>query len=164
MEAARIIRDPLTRRGLLGVAVAGGSGALLAACGDDARTTTQSGGIEGSADDVGVLRRALAVELTMVDAYSRGVLLLRGPLRAAGETFLAQEQEHADTLTKAITQLGGDAVAERLPIDYEKLTGRPQVLALWRRLEELAIATYTDTIPRLSTGALRATIGTISTC
>ena len=28
----------------------------------------------------------------------------------AGETFLAQEQEHADTLTKAITQLGGDAV------------------------------------------------------
>jgi hypothetical protein len=168
MEAARIIRDPLTRRGLLhgaGVAFAGGSGALLAACGgSDDRATTQSGGIEGSADDVGVLERALAVELTMVDAYSRGAVLLRGSMRAAGEAFLAQEQEHADVLTKAVTQLGGDATARRLPIDYATLRGRPQVLELWRRLEALAIATYADTIPKLSTGALRATIGTISTC
>ena len=100
----------------------------------------------------------------MVDAYSRGVALLRGPMRVAGEAFLAHEQEHADTLTKAITQLGGDATPRRLPIDYAAIRGRPQVLELWQRLEELAIATYADTIPKLSTGALRATIGTISTC
>lgn len=168
MDGGRIIRDPLTRRGLLqgaGVALAGGTGAaLLAACGDGDKTTTQSGGIEGGADDAGVLRRALAVELTMVDAYSRGVGLLRGPMREAGEAFLAQEQEHADVLTKAITQLGGDATVKRLPVDYAQLRGRSAVLDLWRRLEDLAIATYAAAIPKLSTGTLRATIGTISTC
>jgi len=168
MDGGRIIRDPLTRRGLLqgaGVALAGGTGAtLLAACGDGDKTTTQSGGIEGMADDAGVLRRALAVELTMVDAYGRGVGLLRGPMREAGKAFLAQEQEHADVLTKAITQLGGDATVKRLPVDYARLRGRSAVLDLWRRLEDLAIATYAAAIPKLSTGTLRATIGTISTC
>ena len=167
MEASRIIRDPLTRRGLLrgaGAALAGGPAAMLAACGDGDKTTTQSGGVEGSADDVGVLRRALAVELTMVDAYSSGAPLLHGPMRDAGQAFLAQEQEHADTLTKAITQLGGDAVVARLEIDYTSLRGTADVLDLWRRLEDLAIATYAATVPLLSTGALRATIGTISTC
>jgi len=168
MDGGRIIRDPLTRRGLLqgaGVALAGGTGAaLLSACGDGDKTTTQSGGIEGRADDAGVLRRALAVELTMVDAYSRGVGLLRGPMREAGEAFLAQEQEHADVLTKAITQLGGDATVKRLPVDYAQLRGRAGVLDLWRRLEDLALATYAAAIPKLSTGTLRATIGTISTC
>jgi hypothetical protein len=168
MDGGRIIRDPLTRRGLLqgaGVALAGGTGvALLAACGDGDKTTTQSGGIEGRADDAGVLRRALAVELTMVDAYSRGTDLLRGPMREAGQAFLAQEQEHADVLTKAITQLGGDVTVKRLPVDYAQLRGSALVLDLWRRLEDLAIATYAAAIPKLSTGTLRATIGTISTC
>ena len=154
---------PAHPAGFLGVAFAGGSGALLAACGDE-QDDDQSGGIEGRADDAGVLRRALAVELTMVDAYSRGVGLLRGSMREAGEAFLAQEQEHADVLTKAITQLGGDASAKRLPVDYAQLRGRPRVLDLWRRLEDLAIATYAAAIPKLSTGTLRATIGTISTC
>ena len=167
MDGGRIIRDPLTRRGLLlgaGAAVAGGSGALLAACGDGDETTIKSGGVEGSADDAEVLRRALAVELTLVDAYAQGRLLLRGPMRVAGDAFLAQEQEHADTVTKAITQLGGNAAVKRLPVDYSNLRGRFDVLDLWRRLEDLAIATYAVTIPKLSSGPLRATIGTISTC
>src|SRR3954447_20607536 len=167
MDGGRIIRDALTRRGLLqsaGGAFAVGTVATLAACGQDGETTIQSGGIAGSADDVGVLRRALAVELTMVDAYASGRLLLHGPMRAAADAYLAHEQEHADTLTKAITQLGGDAAVGRLPVDYSKLRGRPDVLDLWRRLEELAIATYAAALPRLSTGALRATVGTISTC
>ena len=167
MDGGRIIRDPLTRRGLLqgaGFALAGGAGAALAACGDGDNATTQSGGIEGSAGDVGVLRRALAIELTLVDAYTSGAGLLTGPMRDAAEAFLAQEQEHADTLTKAITQLGGDAAVKRLPVDFAQLGGTTAVLDIWRRLEDLAIATYADAIPKLSTGALRATIGTISTC
>ena len=167
MDVGRIIHHGSSRRSFLrgaGFASAGGAATLLAACGDGDETTIQSGGIEGTEDDVQTLNAALGLELTMVDAYTRTVGLLRGPIREAGETFLTHEQEHVDVLTKAITQLGGTTTAKRLPIDYTGISGRPEVLGLWRRLEDLAIATYIDAIPKLSSGALRATVATVATC
>jgi hypothetical protein len=163
MDQSRNIRGGVSRRVLLqgaGAAVGAAAAASIAACGEDGQATTQSGGIEGTASDVGTLRGALAIELTAVTAYERGSPLLSGRRRRACELFLAQEQEHADTLTKAITQLGGGASVGPIPLDYSQLSGAT-FLPLVKNVADAAIAAYIAAIPRLSSGDLRATIATI---
>jgi ferritin-like protein len=153
--------DGVSRRLLLRGAGAAAAGSI-AACGKDDQTTTQSGGIEGTESDVGTLRGALAIELTAITAYERGLPLLAGARRRASELFLAQEQEHADALTKAITQLGGNATAEIIPLDYRRLSG-PRFLDLATRVADAGIGVYLDAVPRLSSGDLRATVATMLT-
>jgi rubrerythrin len=154
-------RDGVSRRLLLQGAGAAAA-ASIAACGKDDQTTTQSGGIEGTESDVGTLRGALAIELTAITTYEHGLPLVGGARRSACEVFLAQEQEHADALTKAITQLGGNATAEIIPLDYRRLSA-PRFLDLATRVADTAIGVYLDAVPRLSSGDLRATVATILT-
>jgi rubrerythrin len=167
MDVSRIMRDAVSRRSFFqgaGVTLAGGSAVFLAACGDDdGDETTTSAGVEGTGGDVGILNSALALELTAIEAYTKGAALLRGPVLAAGKEFLSQEQEHADALTKAINQLGGDVSAQPMKLDFSGLQKQMDVLEFATDLENVAIAAYVDAVPKLSTGDLRATAAQIVT-
>lgn len=105
--------------------------------------------------DAEILNEALARELTMVDAYARGRVLLRGPQREVGRRLRAQEQEYVDALTKAIRGLGGDAEAEPEELDLSRVKGQDAFLALVYELESAALASYIDAASRLYTSAPR---------
>lgn len=167
MDVSQIMRDPVSRRSFLqaaGVTFVGGSAVFLAACGDDSEEKTiTSAGVEGTGGDVGILSSALALELTAIEAYAKGAPLLTGPVRSAAKEFLAHEQEHADALTKAIKQLGGGEPAKPMSLDFSGLRNQGDVLEFATDLENVAIAAYVDAVPKLSTGALRATAAQIVT-
>jgi rubrerythrin len=160
MDLPGIIRDPQTRGDFLraaGMTFAAGSAASLVACGGDDDRITTSAGVEGTSTDIGILAGALARELTAIDAYSRMAGLLSGPLRAVGEAFLAHEQEHANVLTKAIKQLGGEATTDPIALDFGAVRSERDGLELASDLEQVAIATYLEAVPKLSTANLRTT-------
>jgi rubrerythrin len=167
MDVSQIMRDPVSRRSFFqgaGVTFVGGSAVFITACGDeDDDGTTTSAGVEGTGGDVGILESALALELTAIEAYSNGAALLKGPMVAAGEQFLAHEQEHADALSKAIKQLGGTANVKAMKLDFSGLKNQVDVLEFATNLENVAIAAYVDAMPKLSTGDLRATAAQIVT-
>jgi hypothetical protein len=127
---------------------------LIAAsgCGDSGRGA-ETDPEKGS--DAEILNEALARELTIVDAYTRGLTLLHGPQRAVGRQLRAQEQEYADALTRAIRGLGGDTEAEPEELDLAGVKDRASFLALAYELESAALAFYVDAAPRLYTAAPR---------
>lgn len=164
MDVSRIIRDPVTRRRFFeasGVTFVGGSAVFLAACDDDDGDEAAGGG--GAETDVNVLNGAIQLENTAIEAYTKGAPLLKGAVLAAGKEFLAQEQEHADGLAKAVTQLGGKPTKQRMELDFSGLKTQKDVLEFANNLENVAIAAYVDAIPKLSTGDLRATAAEIVT-
>lgn len=108
------------------------------------------------ASDADILNAALGRELTAADAYRRGLPLLKGPLRAVGREFRAQDQEYADALTKAIRGLGGETDAVKEEVDFSGVRGQAAFLALAYQLESAALASYLGTVPRLNTSAPRA--------
>jgi hypothetical protein len=125
---------------------------IASGCGDSGRGA-ETDPEKGS--DAEILGEALARELTMLDAYTRGRPFLRGPQRAVGRRLRAQEQEYVDALTKAIRGLGGDAEAEPEELDLAEIKDRAAVLALLYELESAALAFYIDAAPRLYTSAPR---------
>jgi hypothetical protein len=106
-------------------------------------------------DDAAVLNAALARELTVLDAYTRGLRLLSGPERAVGRQLRAQEQEYVDALTKAIRGLGGETEAEAETLDFSRVDDQASFLTLAYGLESAALASYVDAAPRLFTAAPR---------
>lgn len=125
--------------------VAGGCGSS----GRGAETDPEKG------SDAEVLNEALARELTMLDAYTRGRTLLRGPRRPVGRQLRAQEQEYADALTKGIRGLGGDTEAEPEELDLTRVKDQAAFLGLAYELESAALAFYIEVAPRLYTAAPR---------
>jgi Ferritin-like domain len=127
------------------LAVAGG-------CGDSghgAETDPEKG------SDAAILNEALGREQTILDAYTNGLPLLRGPERAVGRSLRAQEQEYADALTKAIRGLGGDVEAEAEELDLARVKDQAAFLALAYELESAALAFYVEVAPRIYTSAPR---------
>lgn len=117
--------------------------------GQGAKTDPEKG------SDAELLNAALARELTALDAYTRGLPLLKGSLAAVGREFRAHEQEYANAITKAIRGLGGETEAEREELDFSEVASRADFLALVYELENAALATYLDAAPRLFTEAPR---------
>ncbi len=105
--------------------------------------------------DVELLNAALARELTALDAYTQGQLLLRGSMRAIGRQLRAQEQEYVDALTKTIRGLGGVVEVEPEELDFSRVENQAGFLALVYELESAALASYIDIAPRLFTAAPR---------
>lgn len=105
--------------------------------------------------DATILNAALSQELTAVEAYTRGMPLLRGRLRGVGREFRAQEQEYVDALTKAIRGVGGETDAEAGEIDFSGIENRAEFLTLAYELESAALASALDATPRLNTPAPR---------
>lgn len=105
--------------------------------------------------DAEILNVSLARELTLLTAYTQGRTLLRGPLRAVGREFRAQQQEYADAIGKAIRGLGGRTEAEPEELDLNTLRGQSELLTLAYELERAALAAYLEAAPRLYTSAPR---------
>lgn len=131
-------------------------GALAVGCGEEDRAS------EGEkAADVEILNAALARELTIASAYSRGERLLRGPYRAVGRELRAQALEHADALTKAVRGLGGRTEAEQEELDFAGVARQADFLTLVYGLENAALAGYLEAAPRLVTEAPRTLAASI---
>jgi rubrerythrin len=160
-DAARIIGDPLSRRGFLtgaGLALGAGSAAFLAACGGGEGTGTGS----DPERDIAILNHALTLELTAIAAYRRASEPLDGEALATFEAFLTQEQEHANALTKAIKRRGGTAAADPVRLSYPELGSRHGALAFAADVENVLIAAYLAAVQRLSASHLRAIAGEIA--
>lgn len=126
---------------------------LAAGCGKSghgARTDPEK------ASDAAILNAALSQELTAIDAYTRGLPLLRGRFRAVGREFRAQEQEYADALTKAIRGVGGETEAEAAEVEMSAVNSEDAFLAVAYELESAALASDLDATPRLYTPAPRS--------
>jgi bacterioferritin (cytochrome b1) len=147
-----------------GLTTAGASAALATACGGGGGSGSPGGGGSGE-DDVILLNHALDLEYTAVAAYTAGAELLRGSLLTLGRQFRDQEREHAQGLAKAIQGLGGTPQRPKSASEYERgfprLRDRSDVLTFAIDLENKAVASYMDTIPKLSSGQLRQTAAAI---
>jgi rubrerythrin len=161
MDVSRIIRDRVSRRRFFeasGVTFVGGSAVFLGACGDDEEEA--DGGPES---DVRILNGAIQLENTAIVAYTKGAALLNGAVLAAAKQFRDQEIEHADGLAKAVQQLGGKPTKQTMQLDFSGLKSQKDVLELATSVENVAIATYVEAIPKLSTPELRAVAAQILT-
>lgn len=117
----------------------------------------RSGHVAGSdsdkAADVEVLNAALAQELTTLDAYRRGLPLLRGRALAIGRQLRGQDQAHVDALTKAIRGLGGETDAEASELEEPGPRSQAEALALVYEEENAALAQTSDAPAHLQTSA-----------
>jgi Ferritin-like domain len=105
--------------------------------------------------DAAILNGALARELTLLGAYTRGRVLLQGPRQALGRQLRAQEQEYVDALTKAIRGLGGDTEAEPEELNLSRAKSRKASLLLLYEQEGAALASYVGAAPHLYSSAPR---------
>jgi bacterioferritin (cytochrome b1) len=167
MDIEGFPRDPLSRRRFMsasGVSLAGGSAALLAACGDDTKSPgVQTGPDESDQADVEILNSVLDLELMAVAAYKASAALLTGDVLQVGKAFLEQEQEHADGLAQAIKDAGGTPNRAKASYDFPKLSSQNGALKFAADLENTVIAAYIDALPKLSQRDLRATAAAIVT-
>jgi hypothetical protein len=125
---------------------------VASGCGDSghgAETDPEKG------SDAEILNEGASRELTLVEAYTRGNGLLRGPERVLGRQLRAQEQEYVDALTKAIRGLGGDVDAEAEELDFKQMKDQAAFLALAGELESAALDFYVDQAAQLYTAAPR---------
>jgi ferritin-like protein len=97
--------------------------------------------------DIDVLNYALSLEQFEAALYKVliGTNILSGVEQGYLTTFGAQEQQHVDTLTGVIKQLGGTPVA--MPAAYNlaaagPITNRGQLLAVVQTVEDLGAAAY----------------------
>jgi rubrerythrin len=158
VEVDRLLRDPLSRRRFFhasGVAVSGGSVAFLAACGGSTK--------KEPAADLDILNSAIDLEHMAVAAYTAGAPLLKGETLTLARQFLGHEKEHADALSQVVLQGGGRPHKPKSRYDFARFGTARDVLRLVVMIENVAIAAYVDALPKLSSGALRATAASIMT-
>jgi hypothetical protein len=148
-----------SRRGLLAGAIGTGA-AVLAGCGAHSLRSQVKGGAKVAPADVDVLNRLLELEYYAIAVYTAGIPYLRRPARKAAKQFLGQEVTHASTLAGLVKQAGGKAVSPNPSYDV----GRPretEILTLLHRLEGHQLDAYTQLLPSLTAGKLRATASAI---
>ena len=120
-----------------------------------------------SGGDLPILERAIALERVSVIAYDELIArrLRSGALLRVARRFRAHEQQHADALTTALTDLGGrpppppkgaadvDEVVEGL----RDVRSRADVVSFAIELETAAVAAYHDAAAKLVEGKLLQT-------
>jgi len=129
-----------------GLVLSGAAVALLV--GNEALAKT---GGKATADDVRILNTALGAELEAIAAYQVGAEsgLLQKPVLDLAVTFQGHHKEHAATLSKTITTLGGKPVAakEKYTFPTDKLKSQEDVLRFAASLEKGAVSAYLGAIP-----------------
>lgn len=160
-----LLRDPLSRRRLFAFAGASASAVLVAGCADDTKNpNVKTGPDESDTADVELLNSMLDLELETVAAYKVAAGKLSGSALQAVKGFLEQEQEHADTLNRAIRDLKGVPNREKSSYDFRSLRSQRDTLRFAVDFESNAIAAYVDVLPKLSQGEIRSTVSGILTC
>jgi rubrerythrin len=127
------------------------------------------GGSEDSAPEVDKAFDAEAVnvsvgeELTLVDAFTAGLPLVRRPqVRALVRQFRAQEQEHLDGLGKLLRGLGGELEGEAAELDLSEAKTERDFLLLAYDLTSSALTNYLEAVPHLTTPAPQAMSASIA--
>jgi rubrerythrin len=145
----------LRRRGLLrasGVTVLSASAvALMAGC--EKMAVAQGAG--NTANDVGILNTALALENEAISAYQLGAQsgLLQKPVLEVAVLFQTHHKEHRDALIATIRKLGGTPITAKSDAEVAQalnasmLKTQTDVLRLAQRLEKGAANAYIGVIP-----------------
>ncbi|MEA2198243.1 MAG: hypothetical protein QOJ25_2294 [Solirubrobacteraceae bacterium] len=154
---------PASRRAFLrlsGASLAGGSGALLTACGGGSGAKRKLvAGSEPAAvrrADISIMNGVLDLEHTAIAAYTAGIPLLTGRARAAATRFLRQELSHASKLHDTIKGAGGKPHLAKASYDLGSPDSETDVLDMLRALEKSLLSAYLAAIPELMPGWLRA--------
>lgn len=118
-------------------------------------------------EDGAVLQSAITLERVTVIAYDTviGGGLLSPPVSGVLRGFRAQERQHADALTTALTDLGGTppsppegvADVEKIVEGLEDVRSQADVLSFLIELETAAVAAYFDAHSKLGEAKLLQT-------
>jgi rubrerythrin len=152
---------PSRREALLGSAAlaisscGGGSKAKPA----DTVSTTQAQA------DAAVLNALLDQEHLSIAAYTLIATKLSGPALASVRQFAGHERRHADALGRAIERVGGTPAPPRPEAEYAsgfpRLRGERDALSFALDVEMTAIAAYSDSLGKIATDPVRATLAAI---
>jgi bacterioferritin (cytochrome b1) len=154
-----------SRRHLLLLGAAFGLAACGGGDGDDPPTETVSE--EDAESDIALLNNLLDLEYTEITARAAAARLLRGEHRRAARRSARQERAHAEELTRAVRGLGGTPNSSRpareYAADFPPLTDATEALEFLLDVESTAVAAYLDTLPKINTPRLRATVASTLT-
>jgi hypothetical protein len=125
------------------IAVAGG-------CGDQAASTDSEKAADGE-----ILNEVLAQELTLIGSYGPSLTSAHGGARALVLRLRGQDQAHVDALQKSLRGVGGEAIAEPLPLEAERPANEAEALTLAYEEENAALGQALDSVTRLQTSAPR---------
>jgi hypothetical protein len=139
------MRGRAVRRALLAAAVAAALAAALSACGGGGSSSTAA---EKEAD-IAVLNEILGRQQAAIAAYEQALPHLHGPALLAAGQFHAQEQEHADAMTKILWGIGGKAEPPAETIEAEDLRTQADVLNFLYEMESGTIHSELGAVERL---------------
>lgn len=160
MASNRIRRGGVVRRALPSLAIVVAATLALAACGEDDGSRTTA--VPDKAADAETLNNVLARELAAVRAYERTLPLLRGAALASAREFRAQEQEHLDSIVKALRGLGEAAEPVEEEIEGEGLKTQADALEFLYEVESVSVAYALRAISHLTSSWPRALLGSIA--
>lgn len=181
-ETSRVLLGGLTRRGLLRVGGLGIAGAaVLAACGDDKKSTTTTAPVSPATDplttdplttdplttdplsnpsmDIVLLRTASSVENLAVAAYQIAIdsgLVTTAAVGDAAKLFQSHHVEHAAFFESATTAAGGEAFTEANAAILEQL--QPTIDAL---TDEMGVLMLALNLERAAAATYQSAVGTV---
>jgi hypothetical protein len=134
---------------------------LLAGCGGGSGSSTAR---QEKESDMAILNAALGKELTLADGLAAGLPLLRGDAGSLAlvEELRAQEQEHADALTKAIRGLDGETEAEPGELEDTEVKAPADFFAFAYGLGSSTVASHMSAIPKVAGGHSRVMLAAIA--
>jgi rubrerythrin len=114
-----------------------------------------------SMGDVEILNFALTLENLEAEFYRRAIedARLSGDAQSLAEEIGANEQEHVDTLTQTITDLGG--TPEKAPKVKFPLRNQSGFLELAVTLEDTGVSAYNGAAPQIESKEVLAAAGSI---
>ncbi len=133
---------------------------LVAGCGDGDGSSTTA--VPDKAADAETLNNVLARELAAVRAYERTLPLLRGGALTSAREFRAQEQEHVNSVVKALRGLGEAAAPEEEEIEAEDPKTQADALEFLYEVESVSLAYNLRAISHLTAPWPRALLGSIA--
>jgi rubrerythrin len=159
-----LVEDHTSRKKFLrmvgGAGATGALGVLLAACGDDNKSSSTGAAapVSTTADaksggDIDIVNYALTLEYLEAEFYAQ--VLASGVItdKKVGEIakkFGETEQQHVDALEAAVKQLGGKPVAKPMTAFEDVLAGGPmKILTTAATVENLGAAAYLAQAPKI---------------
>jgi hypothetical protein len=157
MVPNRIMRGGAVPAALLALAAGLALALVLSACsGED----DSSAAVDDRAADVEILNEVLGRQLSAIDAYGLVLPRLRGSTLAAARLFRAQEQEHVDSIVKALRGLNARAEPQTEEIEPPRLKTQAERLTFLYEVEGDTIDAELDAISTLSESWPRTLLGT----